>query len=685
MKRLIASAFCLAFTAAYAHGPDDSGNHAAVSLVSKSPVVSGISVANMDKSVRAQDDLFNHVNGKWLDSFEIPADKSNYGSFTKLADEARENVRAIIEAAAQSKAEPGTDAQKVGDLYQSFMDEERLTELGNSPLTPELKKINDIQNLSDLSDYIAYAQMMSDAPFYVYVYVDDKQPDTYITQMGQSGLGLPSRESYLKDDDISKGIRTQYVEHVAKMFALAGVKNGKDLAADVMALETAMATAHWPKEKLRDPVANYNKKSMKELADLMPNVDWSRWAETAGLEKAEAVLVGQPDVFASINDMLSDVSLDTWKAYFKWHLITNAAPYLAQELDKENFNFYGGVLSGTKEQEPRWKRGVSTVNRSLGEVVGKIYVTKYFKPEAKQRMQTLVEGLRSAYAQGINELDWMGEETKVQALDKLAKFIPKIGYPDVWRDYSALQIKSNDLFGNMRRASMVAVARNRDKLGKPIDRTEWGMTPQTVNAYYNPLLNEIVFPAAILQPPFFNLDADDAVNYGAIGAVIGHEMGHGFDDQGSQYDGNGKLNDWWTDSDKEEFEKRTGKLVSQYDNFVVLDDVHINGEFTQGENIGDLSGLTIAYKAYQLSKNGKKAPVIDGLTGDQRVFAGWAQVWARKYRDEELRKRIDTDPHSPSEFRANGTVMNMPEFHEAFGVKEGDKMYLAPKERVKIW
>jgi endothelin-converting enzyme/putative endopeptidase len=300
-------------------------------------------------------------------------------------------------------------------------------------------------------------------------------------------------------------------------------------------------------------------------------------------------------------------------------------------------------------------------------------------------MQTLVEGLRSAYAQGINELDWMGEETKVQALDKLAKFIPKIGYPDVWRDYSALQIKSNDLFGNMRRASMVAVARNRDKLGKPIDRTEWGMTPQTVNAYYNPLLNEIVFPAAILQPPFFNLDADDAVNYGAIGAVIGHEMGHGFDDQGSQYDGNGKLNDWWTDSDKEEFEKRTGKLVSQYDNFVVLDDVHINGEFTQGENIGDLSGLTIAYKAYQLSKNGKKAPVIDGLTGDQRVFAGWAQVWARKYRDEELRKRIDTDPHSPSEFRANGTVMNMPEFHEAFGVKEGDKMYLAPKERVKIW
>jgi len=354
-------------------------------------------------------------------------------------------------------------------------------------------------------------------------------------------------------------------------------------------------------------------------------------------------------------------------------------------LDEENFRFYRGVLSGVKEQEARWKRGVTSVNGALGEVVGKIYVAKHFSPEAKQKMQALVENLRSAYGKGIKGLDWMGEETKKQALDKLAKFEPKIGYPDVWRDYSSLSIDVDDLFGNMKRSSLHIVARNRNKLGKPIDRTEWAMTPQTVNAYYNPVKNEIVFPAAILQPPFFNLEADMAVNYGGIGAVIGHEMGHGFDDQGSQYNGDGKLDNWWTDKDREEFEARTGKLVAQYAEFTVLDDIHLNGEFTQGENIGDLSGLTIAYKAYQASLGGKPGPVIDGLTANQRVFAGWAQVWARKYRDAELRKRIDTDPHSPSEFRANGTVKNMPEFHQAFDVQQGDKLYVEPKERVKIW
>ncbi|MCW8857303.1 MAG: M13 family metallopeptidase, partial [Kangiella sp.] len=466
---------------------------------------------------------------------------------------------------------------------------------------------------------------------------------------------------------------------------LAGVENGEEKAKAVMAIEMQIAEKHWPKEKLRNPVARYNKMSFEELQNTIPNLDWNRWSKTAMLEGIDNVIVGQPDYFAAVNDMLKEISIDDWKTYYQWHLISDSASFLNKALAEENFRFFQGVLSGVEEQEPRWKRGVNVINGTLGEVVGKIYVEKHFKPEAKQRMKELVENLRTAYAQGIKELDWMGEDTKEQALDKLAKFTPKVGYPDKWKDYSKLEIKADDLFGNMKRATMVEVKRNREKLGQPIDRSEWFMTPQTVNAYYNPVMNEIVFPAAILQPPFFNLEADDAVNYGGIGAVIGHEMGHGFDDSGSQYDGDGKLRNWWTEEDLAEFTKRTDKLVAQYNDFTVLDGVHVNGEFTQGENIGDLGGLTIAYKAYQLSKEGKPAPVIDGMTGDQRVFYGWAQVWRRKYRDEELRKRIDTDPHSPSEFRANGTVMNMPEFHEAFDVKPGDDMYLEPEERVKIW
>ncbi len=697
MKKLLISSVCLAVLAACNSGTEEqkANQEAAKQEVTEQTsttttqaeqeLVSGIDKQHFDHSVRPQDDLFLHVNGKWLKEFEIPADKSNYGAFTMLAEQAREDVQAIIEEAANSKAEKGSDAQKVGDLYQSYMDEELLEELGTKPLQPELDKITAIKDLSDLSEYIAYAQMVSEAPFSTYVYIDARQPDTYITQMSQNGLGLPSRDFYLKDDEKSEEIRKKYVEHIAKMFELAGVENGAEKAETVMAIEMQIAEKHWPKEKLRNPVARYNKMSFEELQNTIPNLDWDRWSKTAMLEGIDSVIVGQPDYFAAVNDMLKEISIDDWKTYYQWHLISDSASFLNKALAEENFRFFQGVLSGVEEQEPRWKRGVNVINGTLGEVVGKIYVEKHFKPEAKQRMKELVENLRTAYAQGIKELDWMGEDTKKQALDKLAKFTPKVGYPDKWKDYSKLEIKADDLFGNMKRATMVEVKRNREKLGQPIDRTEWFMTPQTVNAYYNPVMNEIVFPAAILQPPFFNLEADDAVNYGGIGAVIGHEMGHGFDDSGSQYDGDGKLRNWWTEEDLAEFTKRTDKLVAQYNNFTVLDGVHVNGEFTQGENIGDLGGLTIAYKAYQLSKDGKPAPVIDGMTGDQRVFYGWAQVWRRKYRDEELRKRIDTDPHSPSEFRANGTVMNMPEFHEAFDVKPGDDMYLEPEKRVKIW
>lgn len=682
MKKLIMNTFCiLAFTAC-------STNNEQSSHSSESPNTSfnsGINMANFDRTTRAQDDLFRHVNGTWLEEFDIPADKSNYGTFTKLAEEADKNVRRIIEEAAKSNPNEGTNEQKVGDLYKSFMDEVHLETLGIQPLQSELTKIDNIKTLADLSEYMAYAQMMTTSPFYVYVYIDDKAPDTYITQMGQSGLGLPSRDSYIKDDAKTKEIQTKYVKHMENMFNLAGLTHAKKMAGNVFNIEMQLAKAQWAKEKLRNPVANYNKRNYTELQSLMPNINWARWREAAMLEKMDQVLIGQPDYFSTVNKLLKDIPINDWKNYYTWHLITNAAPYLNKALSTENFNFYGTVLSGVEEQEPRWKRGVSTINRVLGEVVGEIYVAKHFKPEAKEKMQVMVENLREAYRQGIVELEWMSENTKKQALDKLNKFTPKVGYPDKWKDYSKLSISADDLFGNITRATLVEVQRNREKLGKPIDKTEWGMNPQTVNAYYNPSLNEIVFPAAILQPPFFNLEADDAVNYGGIGAVIGHEMGHGFDDQGSQYDGDGKLNNWWTDTDRIEFEKRTGKLVNQYDNFTVLDDVHINGEFTQGENIGDLSGLTIAFKAYQLSKNGKTAPIIDNLTGDQRVFIGWAQVWARKYRDEELRRRIDTDPHSPSEFRTNGIVMNMSDFYTTFDVKEGDKLYLPPKERVKIW
>ncbi|AOE50436.1 M13 family metallopeptidase [Kangiella sediminilitoris] len=703
MKKLIISSVCLAVLAAC--NSDDNQKQAETKAAAqeanqeqavkaepkadkketKQQLVSGIDIKYFDNSVRPQDDLFRHVNGKWLKEFEIPADKSNYGSFTKLAEQAKEDVREIIEEAAQTKAEKGSEEQQVGDLFESYMNTAKLEELGTKPLQPELERINSIENLSDLSEYIAYAQMVSTSPFSTYVYVDAKQPDTYITQMNQSGLGLPSRDSYLKEDEKSQKIRDQYVEHIAKMFELAGVEGGEEKAATVMGLETSIAQKHWPKEKLRNPVARYNKMSFADLQNTMSNIDWNRWQENSMLEGVESVIVGQPDYFAALNGMLKDVPLEDWKTYFQWHAITNSASFLNKAMEQENFRFYKGVLSGVEEQEPRWKRGVNVINGTLGEVVGKIYVKKHFKPEAKERMVELVENLRRAYAQGIKELDWMSEDTKQQALDKLSKFTPKIGYPDKWKDYSELEIKEDDLFGNMKRARLVSVKKNREKLGQPIDRTEWFMTPQTVNAYYNPVMNEIVFPAAILQPPFFNMEADDAVNYGGIGAVIGHEMGHGFDDSGAQYDGDGKLRNWWTEEDLKEFEKRTDKLVAQYNNFTVLDGVHVNGEFTQGENIGDLGGLTIAYKAYQLSKEGEEAPVIDGLTGDQRVFYGWAQVWRRKYRDAELRKRIDTDPHSPSEFRANGTVRNMPEFYEAFDVEPTDDMYLEPEKRVKIW
>jgi len=685
MKELAAFAFCIAMLSACGGNPNSDRAAVPVDVEQARKLVSGIDLSRMDLSVRPQDDLFRHINGKWISEFEIPADKPRYSTMTRLRDKARRDVRDIIEKASTGDAPQGSDAQKVGDLYKSFMNEALLEEMGNAPLAAEFAKIDEISNASGLSDYIAYAQIVSDAPFWVYVDSDDKKPDTYVTYMGQSGLGLPNRSYYFEDDGKSKEIRSLYLAHVAKMAELAGLNNGQGIAAAVMSIETQLAEKQLTKEQMRDPVALYNKKSLADLSILLPALDWERWKETAMLQTMNDVIVDQPSYFQAVNSMLSEVPLEDWRRYFQWRLINSAAPYMNASLDQEHFSFFEGVLLGVKEQEPRWVRGVRTINRVLGEVVGKIYVTRHFTAEAKGEMSLLVENLRTAYGDSIKNLEWMDEETKKDALDKLSKFTVKIGYPEKWKDYSALEISPNDLFGNMKMAAMAESKRNRGKLGQPIDRAEWSLNPQTVNAKYSPYLNEIIFPAAILQPPYFNLEADVAVNYGGIGAVIGHEMGHGFDDEGSQYDGDGRLSNWWTEEDRAEYNKRANKLIAQYNDFRVLDDVAVNGEYTLGENIADLSGLTIAFKAYQSIKVDGEAPLIDGLTGDQRVFAGWAQIWASKERDEYLRKRIETAPHSPSEFRANGAVMNMPEFYSAFDVTPNDKMYIGPSKRVKIW
>lgn len=645
--------------------------------------ISGIDLSNIDHSVRPQDDFYRYVNGLWLKKFELPADKSNYGAFTALGEESRERVKGIINQVSKMENVAGSDEQKIADLYKSFMDTTALEEQGLDSIAGELQKIQDISNKKDLSAYLGYADVYQSAPFGMYVYVDQKQSDQYVVYFSQGGLGLPDRDYYTKDDAKAKKIQQAYIKHIGNMLQLAGIKNPQKTAQKVYDLEKDLAQNQWTRVENRDSEKTYNKMSFDEFSKNMSSVDWDAWLSNSMIDKPQSIVVNQPTYFQALNKIIAKYDLNTWKDYFTWHLISASAPYLSSDFDKENFAFYGTVLSGTTEQEPRWKRGVDLVNGVAGELVGKVYVKQYFPPQAKKRMVKMIENLSQAYGDSIKELDWMSEPTKLKALDKLAKFDPKVGYPDKWRDYSGLNVTDGGLVSNMKEATRFLTHRNRSKLGKPIDRTEWGMNPQTVNAYYNPVKNEIVFPAAILQPPFFNLQADEAVNYGGIGAVIGHEMGHGFDDQGSKYDGDGNMKNWWTEEDRKKFEQRTAKLIKQYDAFTVVDGTHVKGDFTQGENIGDLSGLTISYKAFKA--NYKDDKVIDGLTPDQRFFMGWAQVWMRKYRDAELLKRIDTDPHSPSEFRANGILRNLPEFYQAFDVKEGDKMYLKPEDRVKIW
>jgi predicted metalloendopeptidase len=657
----------------------------------KSPAAgpaSGVDTQFIDSAVRPQDDFFSYLNGKWLKSTDIPSDKASWGSFEKLRDDTLPQLRGIIEADAKAHPKAGTDTQKIGDLYTSFMDEQKLEALGTKPLAGEMQRIRSLKDKKGIPALAAHlSQIGVTTPYGIGVAQDAKESTKYATYIRQSGLGMPDRDYYLKlDDKRMAETRAKYEQHVAKMLALAGDKDAQAKAKAIVGFETELAKVQWTKVELRDPNKSYNKMDVAKLAELTPGYDWKAALAAAGIgNKVDYVIVGQPSYLTGMTEVLAKTDLDTVKAYFQWHLLREYAPFMSKPFVDESFAFYGTTLSGVTENRARWKRGVSIVEGALGEAAGRQYVEQYFPAERKARMQELVKNMLAAYKESIETLDWMGPETKKEAQAKLATFNPKIGYPNKWRDYSKLTIRSDDLVGNVMRASTFAHNRNIAKLGKPIDREEWGMTPQTINAYYNSRMNEIVFPAAILQPPFFNMEADDAVNYGAIGAVIGHEIGHGFDDKGSQSDGQGNLRNWWTAEDQARFKAKTDMLVAQYNAFSPVPGYNVNGELTLGENIGDNSGIAIAYKAYKISLHGQPAPVIDGLTGDQRFFMGFAQVWRSKMRDEAMINLVKTNPHSPGQFRANGTLRNQAAFYEAFGIKEGDKMYLAPKDRVTIW
>ncbi|WP_328811048.1 M13 family metallopeptidase [Rhodococcus sp. NBC_00294] len=647
---------------------------------------SGLDLKFVDAATRAQDDLFEHVNGRWLAEYDIPADRAVDGAFRTLYDRAEEHVRDIIQVAADSSPAPGSDAAKIGDLYSSFLDADAIEAAGTAPIADELAAVADATDSEALARVLGTLQRTGVGGAVAhYVDTDSKKSDRYLVHFSQSGLGLPD-ESYYREDEHAQ-VREQYAEHIGAMFALAGVTRS---AASVLDLETALAAGHWDVVKRRDADLSYNLTTLASLLADAHGFEWGAWIEGLGADADRhfaEIVVRQPEFLTTFAELWSTRSLDDWKAWATWRILHSRAPYLTSAIVDENFAFYGRTLTGTETNRERWKRGVSLVQDLMGEAVGKLYVQKHFPADSRTRMQELVANLVEAYRRNISDLEWMSPETRTAALAKLDKFTPKIGYPDTWRDYSSLLIDPADVVGNYRRGYEAEYQRDLDKLGGPVDRGEWFMTPQTVNAYYNPGMNEIVFPAAILQPPFFDPDADDAANYGGIGAVIGHEIGHGFDDQGAKYDGDGNLVDWWTDSDRSEFGKRTTALIEQYDSFEpkALPGHHVNGKFTIGENIGDLGGLSIAVEAYKISLNGSAAPEIDGLTGLQRVFFGWAQVWRTKARDAEALRRLSIDPHSPPEFRCNGVVRNLDSFHEAFEVTEQDALYLDPQQRVRIW
>jgi putative endopeptidase len=651
------------------------------------PLASGIDRATFDQTVRPQDDIFHHVNGGWLTKTEIPADKSSYGAFDILVDKSQADLRVIVEEAAKAANKaPGSDAQKIGDFYDSFMNEARVEELGMRPIEGELAAIERLQTKTELARYFARMFKLNLInPLVGFVDGDAQQPDREILYVIQGGLGLPDRDYYIQQDAKLNEYREKYVGFLENLLSLAQQRSPGAAAREIFVLENRLARAHWTNVESRDAVKTYNKRTIADLGKEFPGFDWAAWTGELGIAQAPAVVISQPSYVKAFAATVNELPVDRWKPYLRASLLNGFAPYLGKTLADTEFGFYGKTLRGVPENQPRWKRAVNTINGNLGEMLGKLYVEKHFTAQAKARMEQLVDNMRRAFKEGIDGLEWMSLETKKEAQEKLAKFRPKVGYPNKWRDYSRVQIVKDDLVGNITRAFIAESEYQLAKVGKPIDPEQWGMTPQTVNAYYNPVRNEIVFPAAILQPPFFDLAADDATNYGAIGGVIGHEMGHGFDDQGRRFDADGVLRDWWAKSDADEYMKRAKLLVAQYNQLEPLPGLHVNGELTLGENIGDLTGVVIAHRAYTLSLNGQTAPVIDGFTGDQRFFFGWAQQWRAKQRDDALRQQVLTNPHSPEMYRANAPLRNVPEFYATFGVKESDKMFLAPAERTKIW
>lgn len=688
MKAIITSAVCSSLLLLSGCGNDNNTTaESSVSVPQKTALTSGFDKANMDKSVRPQDNFYSYINGGWMKKNEIPGDKTAIGSFYDLRDKADDDVKAIIEElAATNDLKNGSDEQKVADLFRSYMDSEKRNSDGITPIQSMLTAIENLETKDDLAKFFGtYSTAGISNPLALYISIDAKKSSSYAIHIWQSGLNLPDKDYYFNEAERFVNLRSGYVTHIENMYNLAGITNGSDAAKNIMALETSLAEFHWTRVQNRDSAKRYNKFATSNLNSVTDKFNWQAFLAAEGVASEKDIIINQPDFIEGFGKVFDETSLDAWKQYLTFNTLSAFSSYLTADLDNENFDFFSKQLSGRKEQRPQWKRGVSVINNNLGEVIGKVYVARHFTPKAKSRMSELVENLRNAYGSSIDDLTWMSEDTKKAAHVKLAAFTPKIGYPDQWEDYSALSIKSDNLIGNIINSRKVSSDKDIAKLGGPIRKWEWHMTPQTVNAYYSPPANEIVFPAAILQAPFFNMKADDAVNYGGIGAVIGHEMGHGFDDQGSKYDATGNLRNWWTEQDLKEFATRTKSLVEQYAGYKVFDDLNVNGELTLGENIGDLSGVTIAYKAYKASLNGKEAPVIDGLTGDQRFFMGYAQIWRGKIVEKSMRNRVATDPHSPGEFRVLGILSNFDKFYETFDVKEGDAMYIAPEKRVKIW
>ncbi|MHA6249357.1 M13 family metallopeptidase [Pontibacter sp. CAU 1760] len=649
----------------------------------------GLDVANMDTTVSPCVDFYQYANGGWVKNNPIPAAESRWGSFNELAERNNVVLRELLTEAASNTAAPkGSAQQLIGDFYAAGMDSVAANKAGMSPIKPDFDRIAGIKTTEDLAKTVADLKTKGISGFFsLYVSQDDKVSTQYALQAGQGGLGLPDRDYYLKDDARSKTIRTEYLKHLQNMFQLMGEDGAaaQKSAQAVMNIETKLAKASKARVDLRDPYANYNKMTIKEFATQNPNLKVNQLLTGMGAQAAKEIIVGQPAFFKELNSLLKSEGIENWKTYTKWHVARTTAPYLSDNFVQENFNFYGKVLSGAKEMQPRWKRVLRASDSALGEALGQLYVEKTFSAEAKQKALSMVDNLQESFREHVRDLDWMSEETKARALQKLSAFAVKIGYPDKWEDYQGLSVSRESYAQNVMNASKFAFQDNIGKIGKPVDREEWFMSPPTVNAYYNPSMNEIVFPAGILQPPFFDPQADDAVNYGGMGAVIGHELTHGFDDQGAKYDFEGNLKDWWSAVDLEQFNARANAVADQYDQYTVLDNLHVNGKLTLGENIADIGGLNIAYTALQKALAKNNPGKIAGLTPEQRFFLAWAQIWRVNMRDEAQNQQILTDPHSPGRFRTNGPVANMPQFYEAFGCEKDDPMVRSDEKRIKIW